>query len=68
MGTLANSEDPDEMLHSVAFHQGSTLFSKKKTIFREKVDFGNSDGIPERFFKKVNFEKNQQITKKQEEF
>ena len=22
MGTLANSEDPDEMLHNVAFHQG----------------------------------------------
>ena len=21
MGTLANSEDPDEMLHGVAFHQ-----------------------------------------------
>ena len=22
MGTLANSEDPDEMPHNVAFHQG----------------------------------------------
>ena len=22
MGTLANSEDPDEMQHSAAFHQG----------------------------------------------
>ena len=22
MGTLANSEDPDEMLHDAAFHQG----------------------------------------------
>ena len=22
MGTLANSEDPDEMLHNAAFHQG----------------------------------------------
>ena len=22
MGTLANSEDPDEMLHKEAFHQG----------------------------------------------
>ena len=22
MGPLANSEDPDEMLHKVAFHQG----------------------------------------------
>ena len=22
MGTFANSEDPDEMLHNAAFHQG----------------------------------------------
>ena len=29
-GTLANSEDPDEMLHYAAFHLGQT-----KSIFRE---------------------------------
>ena len=31
-GTLANSEDPDEMPHKAAF-SGSPLFSKLKTIF-----------------------------------
>ena len=30
MGALANSEDPDEMLHNVAFHQAMI-----KSIFRE---------------------------------
>ena len=29
MGTLANSEDPDEMHHNAAFHQGA-LFAKFK--------------------------------------
>ena len=26
MGTLTNSEDPDEMLHNAAFHQGLHCF------------------------------------------
>ena len=33
MGTLANSEDPDEMQHS----SGSALFAKIKTIFRDRI-------------------------------
>ena len=38
MGTLTNSEDPDEMPHNAAFHQGSTLFVKVKlvTILRDR--------------------------------
>ena len=33
MHTLANSENPDEMLHNAAFHQGlHTLFAKIKRI------------------------------------
>ena len=32
MGTLTNSEDPDEMQHDAAFHQG--LHCKGKKIFR----------------------------------
>ena len=32
MGTLVNSEDPDEMHHNAAFNQGA-LFAKIKTIF-----------------------------------
>ena len=39
--TTADSDDPDEMPHTKAFH--STLFAKTKTIFREKTTilFGN---------------------------
>ena len=29
MGTLANSEDPDDMLHNVAFHQGLHCLRKQ---------------------------------------
>ena len=36
MGTLANSEVPDEMQHSAAFHQGLLLFAKIQTTFRDK--------------------------------
>ena len=37
MGTFANSEDPDEMQHNAAFHQGiHCLFAKIKTIFRDR--------------------------------
>ena len=35
MGTLANSEDPDEMQHKAEFHQ-SALFAKIKTLFRDR--------------------------------
>ena len=41
MGTFTNSEDPDEMLHYVAFHLGlhclseSTLFVKVNKILRQ---------------------------------
>ena len=39
MGTLANSEDPDEMQHNAAFHQGPHCFSKiKQSSGREKHD------------------------------
>ena len=35
---FANSEDPDEMLHKVAFHDssGSALFAKIKTIIKDR--------------------------------
>ena len=33
MGSLANSEDPDEMQHNAAFH---LLFAKIKTAFRDR--------------------------------
>ena len=37
MGPMANSEDPDEMPHKAAFHQGlHCLFAKKKWIYRER--------------------------------
>ena len=35
MGTLVNSEGPDEMLHNAAFHQGLHY----KMIFRKKIQF-----------------------------
>ena len=49
MGTLTNSEDPDELQHNAAFHLGlhrllmhficlgSALFAKIKTIFRDGI-------------------------------
>ena len=30
MGTLANSEDPDEILHNAAFHQGIHYLQRLK--------------------------------------
>ena len=35
MGTLTNSEDPDEILHC-CISSGSTLFVKVKTIIRDR--------------------------------
>ena len=35
---MANSKDPDEMLHNAAFHQGlHCLLFKIKLIFRERI-------------------------------
>ena len=39
MSTLANSEDPDEMPHNVAFHQGQHYLIRQKTIFKEKIQY-----------------------------
>ena len=36
MGTLAKSEDPDEMPHIVAFHQGLHCLLEKKSKFKER--------------------------------
>ena len=33
MGTLANSEDPDEMPHDAAFHQSQHCILKTKSNF-----------------------------------
>ena len=44
MLTLANSEDPDEMLHNAAFHRGlQCLLGQKKGSFlkRNTILFGN---------------------------
>ena len=35
MDTLANSEDPDEMQHHAAFHQGLHCLITIKTTFRD---------------------------------
>ena len=38
MRALVNSEDPDEMPHDAAFHQGlHCLLIQTKTIFRERI-------------------------------
>ena len=36
MGTLVNSEEPDEMQHNAAFHKGLHYLLLDKTIFRER--------------------------------
>ena len=36
MGTLANSEDPDEMPHDAAFHQALHCLLKKKIDLQGK--------------------------------
>ena len=41
MGTLANSEDPDEMQHDAAFHQGlHCLLRLLQTSFRDRNKTG----------------------------
>ena len=48
MGTLANSEDPDEMPHNVAFHLGLHCLlrhnpsSEKKKIFFKMTTYDHS--------------------------
>ena len=37
MGTLANSEDQDEMQHKAAFHQGLHCLPSIKTTFRDRT-------------------------------
>ena len=32
MSTIANSEDPDEMQHNAAFHQGFTVCKGRKDL------------------------------------
>ena len=44
MRTLANSVDPDEMKHNVAFHQclHCLLTEKRKTILYENINYDHS--------------------------
>ena len=39
MCTLANSEDPDEMLHNAAFHQGLHCLLRQKQISEKEIHF-----------------------------
>ena len=39
MATFTNSEDPDEMMHNAAFHQGLHCLLNKIKIFRQKTMF-----------------------------
>ena len=39
MSTLANSEDPDEMPHDAAFHQGQYCLLRQEQISEKKIQF-----------------------------
>ena len=39
MGTLANSEDPDEMPHCVAFHQGLQSLLWPNQSFEKEIQY-----------------------------
>ena len=39
MGTLANSEDPNEMLHNAAFHQDLHCLLRLKHLQRKRLNF-----------------------------
>ena len=39
MGTLANSEDPDEMPHHAAFHQGLHCLLRLKPSSEKNIHF-----------------------------
>ena len=52
MGSMVNTEDPDEMPHMVAFHQGlHCLLLKTKWIVRERngISFENYELWPLNF-------------------
>ena len=39
MGTLANSEDPEEMQHIAAFHQGLHCLLRLKRSSKKEIQF-----------------------------
>ena len=39
MGTLANSEDPDEMSHNATFHQGPHCLLRLKQSSAKEIQF-----------------------------
>ena len=39
MGTLANSEDPDEMLHNAAFHQGLHCLLRQNWSSEKEIQY-----------------------------
>ena len=39
MGTLANSEGPDEMLHNASFHQGLHFLLRLKQSSEKDIQF-----------------------------
>ena len=41
MGTLANSEDPDEMQHNAAFHKGLRCLLRLKKPSRTEIHHSN---------------------------
>ena len=48
MGTLANSEDQDEMPHYVAFHQGLHCLPRQNQSSKKEIQyfFGNYNPLP----------------------
>ena len=46
MGTTAKSEDPDEMLHIAAFHQGLHCLVRLKPSPKKKKISGNYNLLP----------------------
>ena len=45
MGTLANSEDPDEMQHNAAFHQGLHYLLRLKQLSGIEI-YHNLENLP----------------------
>ena len=41
MGTLANSDDPDEMPHNAAFHQGLHCLLRQNGSLEKEIYFGS---------------------------
>ena len=46
MSTFANTEDPDEMQHNAAFHQGLHCFKVKKIFRQNNISFENYNLTP----------------------